>query len=638
MMNSKLLASGLIIFACIASYLQGLFGGFLFDDYHNIVENAAIQVVGSDLNSWIAAAVSSSAGMLRRPISMLSFALNDYYFGMSPIAFKSVNLLIHLSIGGLIYSLLRRLLPRLIPSTEAVWSQRRVDVVSIVIAGIWLLHPLNVSSVLYVVQRMNQLSTLFTLIGVIAYTVGRLRSLEGRPGMLVALLISVLSGALALFSKENGALIFLYIFVVEWICFRFKGLSRHEKLAIGGYFTVLLIIPAIFVICTFIVDPDWLLGGYKTRDFTLSERLMTQPRILAHYLFWIIVPLPQFMGMYHDDIAISTGLLSPPTTVLIMTAIAAIALFALHQRTRQPAFAFAVFWFLAGHSMESSVIALEQVFEHRNYAPMIGIIAFITIYVARLIATKSTSTKVVITGAAIVALTTATTIRASNWGSPVKLALTSVKHHPESPRSQYDAGLMTFMEAMSEGDRQRAVADSERYFIAAMELSDSYIHPVVSLMLTQHRNTPVPKHLMTELLSRISAAKRIQPNSIFQLQEAITDGRVIATQEDMQAIFEASMDNKSLKSVARAQMLNNYGRYHFVVLKDHQAAVSLTLAAAEQSPTNPVYQINLAKLALALNEPDRAAHHISKAAKLDVAKINSHAIEKVSEQIAKARH
>ena len=445
---------------------------------------------------------------------------------------------------------------------------------------------------------------------------------------------SALCGILAVLSKENGAILFLYIFVVEWVCFRFKTNNKYEQVAITSYFSLFLILPIIFVIGSLLFTPDLLLGSYKIRDFTLEERLMTQARILGHYLLWILVPLPSFMGMYHDYINISSDLFTPPSTFLAIISIAILTISALKLRLQHPVFTFAVLWFLAGHSMESSIIGLEPVFEHRNYAPMIGIIFLVSIAGAHAIARMKQSAILAIACTVIFALAFATHIRASTWSDPVQLALTSVKNHPDSARSQYDAGLMTFMEALNNGDRDVASKKSKAYFVEAMELSESYIHPVVSLMLTQHRDNQVPKELMDELLKRITLSKFIQPNPILQLQEAITDGRVIASEADMRAIFEASMDNPSMNTAARAQMLNNYGRYFFVVKKDEQSAVSLTLAAAAQSPTNPVYQINLAKLALALDDHERAKHHISIATMLDSAQINRDAIESVTARIA----
>src|SRR3546814_20586495 len=95
-------------------YAKGLFGGFLFDDYPNIVNNAALQAVAQHQGSWLAVAESSKSGPLHRPISSLSFAADLYFFGFEPLAFKVHNLAIHLLNGLLLYALSLRLIPRLL--------------------------------------------------------------------------------------------------------------------------------------------------------------------------------------------------------------------------------------------------------------------------------------------------------------------------------------------------------------------------------------------------------------------------------------------------------------------------------------------------------------------------------------------
>src|SRR6185312_12490739 len=90
---------------CVLAYLAGLSGGFQFDDYPNIVNNPALLAIGHAPADWLAIALSSDTSALRRPLSMLSFGLNAAWFGMSPLAFKLVNLLIHLLNGVLIYAI-----------------------------------------------------------------------------------------------------------------------------------------------------------------------------------------------------------------------------------------------------------------------------------------------------------------------------------------------------------------------------------------------------------------------------------------------------------------------------------------------------------------------------------------------------
>ena len=142
-------------------YIPGLTGDFVFDDAGNLLINDHLRIEHLDFSSLRAAAFSGDAGPLRRPISMLSFALNYYFTGFNPFYFKLVNLGIHLLNGVSLYlfiSLLLRALPKAIDDAAAS-ARHRFLAVSVTAA--WLLHPLALTSVLYVVQRMNSLSVLF---------------------------------------------------------------------------------------------------------------------------------------------------------------------------------------------------------------------------------------------------------------------------------------------------------------------------------------------------------------------------------------------------------------------------------------------------------------------------------------------
>ena len=121
-------------------------------------------------------------------------------------------------------------------------------------------------------------------------------------------------------------------------------------------------------------NPQWLWAGYDLRSFTLFERLLTEGRVLWFYLGLIVFPQLEHLGLYHDDIAISTGLFTPWTTLPALVGLAWLAFLSWWTRTRAPLVSFGIAWFLIGHAMESTVLPLEIAHEHRNYLPLLGIL------------------------------------------------------------------------------------------------------------------------------------------------------------------------------------------------------------------------------------------------------------------------
>ena len=84
---------GVVVISAIALYWPGLGSGFWFDDLHVIQENSNLRIDCLCFDQLRAAAYSYVDGT--RLVSMLSFALNYFFFGPSPVAFKLVNVAIH---------------------------------------------------------------------------------------------------------------------------------------------------------------------------------------------------------------------------------------------------------------------------------------------------------------------------------------------------------------------------------------------------------------------------------------------------------------------------------------------------------------------------------------------------------------
>ena len=150
-------------------YLPGLGGNFVFDDYSSIVNNKQIHVDSftlTDLSQLVVGADKQVHILSTRPVAKLSFAINYLIGGLDPYGYKLVNLVIHLLTAWTIF-----LVVSWISRADRLFEYNIYHPVkpecgrwiALITAVIWLIHPLNVSTVLYSVQRMAQLSTLFTL-------------------------------------------------------------------------------------------------------------------------------------------------------------------------------------------------------------------------------------------------------------------------------------------------------------------------------------------------------------------------------------------------------------------------------------------------------------------------------------------
>ncbi|HYD91853.1 MAG TPA: hypothetical protein VEA37_10250, partial [Flavobacterium sp.] len=288
------------------------------DDGVNITKNSAIHITDLKTSSLELAAISGNAGLGNRPISMLSFALNHYMSGLNATQFKLVNLLIHL-LNGLFVFIFFKLLLTLYQETKGFNSKANTAfLVAVFLAALWLLHPLNLTSVLYVVQRMTSLSAFFVLLGLTLYVLGRKKLLEDKAlqGLILISSSILLVTPLAVLSKENGVLLPIYILLIEVTLLRWQTASdQHRKILKLGI-SLLAFIPTLLGLLYLVNNPSIITAGYLFRDFTMVERLMTEARVLWLYIYQIMLPNISMLGLYHDDIVISKSLFNPASTAI----------------------------------------------------------------------------------------------------------------------------------------------------------------------------------------------------------------------------------------------------------------------------------------------------------------------------------
>ncbi len=346
-------------------YWPGLSGPVLLDDAANLER---VQALASSEGFAIDVLTDNTSGPLGRPVSMASFMLDLYLLDGGVWGAKLTNLLVHLTTGMLVWLFSRQLLTAL-GSTHnreyALW-----------IAALWLMAPLLVSTTLYMVQRMAQLSALFSLASLCAYL--QWRSRGHAPLRSLWWPLCLLLAALAVLSKENGLLTIPLLVLVELAVLQPRDRDRGAPVPVrmlGMLHLVILGAGVLLVLVYLFLSSERLVASYWHRDFTLWERLLTQPRILWHYAGQLLWADSASLGLFHDGYPFSTGITTPGTTLpamvgLLLTGLAALA--GLRYRAWR-GLGFGWLFFLLGHSLEGSVFALELYFEHRNYLPAVGL-------------------------------------------------------------------------------------------------------------------------------------------------------------------------------------------------------------------------------------------------------------------------
>jgi len=374
--------------------------------------------------------LQGDSGPTGRPISLASFYLDDISWkGASAADFKYTNLMLHLLNGVLIFWISFKI------ATYLNLSNANKYTATLLTTALWLLHPVQINTVLYVVQRMTELSALFILAGILCYLYGR-EILPQKPVKAWLLLIGGggISLLLSIFSKENGILLVVYILAIEYFLLRPHKAYTKKSLNIGLYFLAWL---PFLAILAYLGKVAWNNGGYTARPFSLSERLLTETRVIWDYLGNILLPNLKGNSLFHDDYVISTSWFSPPETLLAIIGITTLVILMIIYRMRHPVFAFATAWFLGGHLLESTTISLEIYFEHRNYLPLYGPV-FAVIYYALKSFESSGKLRPAVFFALLVYCSLILLISyqgVQQWKNPVQMIARWAEDHPKSQRT-----------------------------------------------------------------------------------------------------------------------------------------------------------------------------------------------------------
>jgi hypothetical protein len=539
----------LVLLVGLVVYLPGLAGPFFFDDKPALTHNGSVQIDGTVFDEWRTAAFSSNSGPLRRPISMLSFTAQHVLAGeFSPAGLKAGNLAIHLAIAALLYFFSYAVLDALAIGRDRPTRQ----LIAVTAAAIWLLHPLHVSTVLYTVQRMAQLATLFVVVGLLIYMRYRQRWAErgAPPGeLLAAALWLFLLTVFAALSKENGALLPWLIIVLEVTVFRGVWASAKNNYLIWlGW--ILLLLPVLLILCVLALSPETLVGGYSSREFGLEQRLLTQLRLLWRYLGWLCFPNINDMGFQHDDIPLSDGLLQPLSTAFALAAWLLALGMAFRFRLRYPLMLLALLFYLVGHSMESSVWPLEMVYEHRNYLPSM----MVCLAIAVLLIVPATQSKRIGVGypilGALSILCLLLFIRVQTWSDELTLSRVNLAQHPESSRSNYfyaNALLRHYrrgnQKGLSDNEKSELLLLSRHYFERMYQTNN---RDVAALVMLFYLDTAYFTQLRDQVdwlaqLDELLATRRLQAsdwNALEVLFELLGEGAEVASEERVMSLLD----------------------------------------------------------------------------------------------------
>lgn len=630
---ATLLAIGLCL--CAFVYSPGLSGQFMFDDFPTIVDNRGVEPDHADVPSLLTAALSSPSSELKHPMASLSFAANYLATGMRAGQMKVTNLIIHLLNGIVAFFIVRRLI-RLTLGRGALFA----GISSSVIVCSWLVLPINVTAVLYVVQRMESMANLCVLLGMWGYLAGRERMLKSGRGLALATLSVIAGTFLGVLSKETAVMLPLYTLILEVILFkgntrRLPGEVTFDR-CIALFYVVVLLVPillgSVWLVPKLLAPPSW-----ETRDFTLATRLLSEPRIIIDYTGWTLVPTASALPFYHDDFFISTGILIPPTTAFALASIGAVIGLIIATRRRLPLFATGLALSLAAHLLTGTVLPLELIYEHRNYFPSLALLlAVMGLYplAAKTVVSKAIfSTTMVMLLVIYASFETQTTAEA--WSGPLNLSKGLAARAPDSPRAQYELGRACIIDSRYDPGSPSvplAYPPLER----AAALPDSTILPLQALIFFNARlHRPINGSWWNAVAARLRAHRpRVEDESaLIPLVQCRRSSSCELPVDRMNEAFEAAMSHPA----PSGHLLASYAAFAWNEKKHRSLGEKLMYKAVAAIPSEPVYWLSLARYQMSAGRLPEAGQSVAALRALNYGNRLASSIDEISNRLSAAR-
>lgn len=605
--------------ATILVYWPGLSGGYVFDDIPNIVDNTALEMDGLSWAELRAAAFSADSGRLNRPIAMGSFALERYFFGLDPFAMKVTNVVIHLINTLLVFALTllaaRRLEQR---QTERLGHGLTLVVslpmFAIAVAVAWALAPINLTGVLYVVQRMEALATLFMLTGLIAYILGRLRIERGRlrSGWMLVLGGLGIGTALAVLSKESGVMLPVFALLAEWLLFGFGAAGTASRRGLYWLFGLVLVLPGVAGLATVLpVNPE-----LPNRPFDLWERLWTQAHAMWFYIRNIVAPTPGALTLYHDAFPVARAWNDPWTSLPAALGLLGLVAGAFALVRRHPLITFGVLFFFIPHLLVSTIIGLELVYEHRNHMASAGLIMAVF---GVLLSGRRGDSLVFARKAAVIGLILLygflTFLRASEWSDPVQLAYFEGTRQEDSPRASYHLGLMLIHAGAEPGQPiyGLAIAQMER----AASLHGATLTPYQGLIFehARHPELRVDPEWWTAMEDYIGRGPLTTEDvsALGSLARAQRDGTIDLDKKRLQKVLETAYKFHP----SRARLRTTFADFLINVAGERERGYALLLEEAAHRPDNELAWLRLARFQIVSGQLHQAEHSLQRAEEAD---------------------
>jgi tetratricopeptide (TPR) repeat protein len=394
-------------------YANSLGNGFVWDDDVVIVANPALRGSALSLFSTIDTGRAIELTPYYRPLTVLTFLIEERAHGLTPFPMHLVNVLLHAANAFLVYLLARSLV---------------IDTYAALLAGLlFAVHPINTEAVDFISARNTLLSGFFILV---AYLLHRRSIIRENFSGALAGAVFLLAG---LFSKETALAGLPFIIAQEITQLR----STSGRLRAVGR-----LLPYAVCIASYLVLRNNTLSNAGVKIAVLSGlgmRLLDNLYIIPRYLLTVLWPTALSAKYFIPD---DLHLLALPLGAAWICIIALLAW--LSTRGRSHVTLFGLAWLTAFWLPVSGIFPIPSApFADRYlYIPAIGLWLVVSDQAFRLVPANVTARRYGVIAAALILLMLAglTVRRNLDWKGDISLFSRIVEQYPEQAFGHHNLG------------------------------------------------------------------------------------------------------------------------------------------------------------------------------------------------------
>ena len=256
----------LLILAVFLAYQPVWYAGYIWDDDGRLTANPCIVGPLGLKEIW----TTSAADLC--PLVYTTFWVEHALWGLAPLPYHLVNVLLHGTCAVLLWRVLRSL------QVPGAWLG----------AALWALHPVQVETAAWITEMKNTQSGVFYLLTILFFVRGlKAKSAGNRSGDAWNYGLTLLCAALAMASKSSTVVLPIILGLCAWWV---EGRWQWRNLARLTPFAVMAVFPSALTLWT----QKLLVKGAEDLQYTrsLPERLATTGDAVWFYLGKLLWPHP----------------------------------------------------------------------------------------------------------------------------------------------------------------------------------------------------------------------------------------------------------------------------------------------------------------------------------------------------------